>query len=190
MRPRHLLLTFLVVLAAAPLAHAQYKWRDANGRMVYSDMPPPASVRPSDVLATPARSPLANAPSGSGEPAKSSASTGSSTPAASGDASNESIRKAALSPADKELEFRKRRQERLDAEAKQMKAEATARTQQAQCVEARNGLRSLERGMPVSMVNERGEPQLLDESQRKNRIDALRRSLQDSCRNAQSASAS
>ncbi|MCX7201772.1 MAG: DUF4124 domain-containing protein, partial [Burkholderiales bacterium] len=46
MRPRHLLLTFLVVLAAAPLAHAQYKWRDANGRMVYSDMPPPASVRP------------------------------------------------------------------------------------------------------------------------------------------------
>jgi hypothetical protein len=78
----------------------------------------------------------------------------------------------------------------MDSEAKQMKAESAARTQQAQCAEARNGLRSLERGMPVSMVNERGEPQLLDESQRKNRIDALRQSLQDSCRSAQGASAS
>jgi hypothetical protein len=184
MRPRHLLLTFLVVLAAAPLAHAQYKWRDANGRMVYSDMPPPASVRPSDVLVTPARSPLANAPSGSGEPARSNA------PAASGDAPGESAKAAGLSAPDKELEFRKRRQERLDLETKQMKAESAARTQQAQCAEARNGLRSLERGMPVSMVNERGEPQLLDESQRKHRIDALRQSLQDSCRSAQGASAS
>jgi hypothetical protein len=184
MRPRHLLLTFLVVLAAAPLAHAQYKWRDANGRMVYSDMPPPASVAPRDVLQAPARPTPANAPTGSGEPAKPGAFEGSNEPV------KEASKPGALGAADKELEFRKRRQERMDSEAKQMKAESAARTQQAQCAEARNGLRSLERGMPVSMVNERGEPQLLDESQRKNRIDALRQSLQDSCRSAQGASAS
>jgi hypothetical protein len=184
MRPRHLLLTFLVVLAAAPLAHAQYKWRDANGRMVYSDMPPPASIAPRDVLQSPARPTPANAPTGSGDPAKPGAFEGSNEPV------KEASKPGALGAADKELEFRKRRQERMDSEAKQMKAESAARTQQAQCAEARNGLRSLERGMPVSMVNERGEPQLLDESQRKNRIDALRQSLQDSCRSAQGASAS
>ncbi len=184
MRPRHLLLTFLMVLAAAPLAHAQYKWRDANGRMVYSDMPPPASVAPRDVLQSPVRPTLAQATSGSGEAAK------SSLPTASGDTPGESAKAAGLSAPDKELAFRQRRQERLELETRQMKADSAARTQQAQCAEARNGLRSLERGMPVSMVNERGEPQLLDESQRKHRIDALRLTLQNSCRSAQGASAS
>lgn len=184
MRPRHLLLAFLVVLAAAPLAHAQYKWRDTNGRMVYSDLPPPASVAPRDVLQSPARPTPANAPTGSGDSAKPAAAGGSSEPV------KEAAKPAAVVAADKELEFRKRRQERMEAEAKQQQAEHASRAQQAQCAEARNGLRSLERGMPVSMVNERGEPQLLDDTQRQQRIDSLRRSLQDSCRNVQAAPAS
>lgn len=184
MRPSHLLLAFLVVLAAAPSAHAQYKWRDANGRMVYSDLPPPASVAPRDVLQSPARSTPANALTGSGEPAKPVAAVGSSEPV------KEASKPGAPGAADKELEFRKRRQERMESEARQQQAEQAARAQQAQCAEARNGLRSLERGMPVSMVNERGEPQLLDDAQRQHRMESLRRSLQDSCRSVQAAPAS
>jgi len=34
-----------VVLAAGPAAAALYKWTDASGRVVYSDQPPPPSVK-------------------------------------------------------------------------------------------------------------------------------------------------
>jgi len=37
---------------AAPVAAAMYKWVDANGRVVYSDQPPPANVK-SEVLQPP-----------------------------------------------------------------------------------------------------------------------------------------
>lgn len=34
-----------LVLAAAPALAATYKWTDANGRVVYSDQPPPGNVK-------------------------------------------------------------------------------------------------------------------------------------------------
>ncbi|HQS82748.1 MAG TPA: glutaredoxin family protein [Thiobacillus sp.] len=41
-----ILATVCVALASAPLAAAQlYQWKDAQGRMQYSDQPPPPSVR-------------------------------------------------------------------------------------------------------------------------------------------------
>ncbi|MBU1265651.1 MAG: glutaredoxin family protein [Thiobacillus sp.] len=41
-----ILATVCVALASAPLAAAQlYQWKDAQGRTVYSDQPPPTSVR-------------------------------------------------------------------------------------------------------------------------------------------------
>lgn len=43
----------LALLAlAAPAAAAMYKWVDANGRVVYSDQPPPANVK-SEILRPP-----------------------------------------------------------------------------------------------------------------------------------------
>jgi glutaredoxin len=41
-----ILMTVWVATASAPLAAAQlYEWKDAQGRTVYSDQPPPASIR-------------------------------------------------------------------------------------------------------------------------------------------------
>ena len=34
-----------LLLAAVPAAAALYKWIDANGRVIYSDQPPPANVK-------------------------------------------------------------------------------------------------------------------------------------------------
>lgn len=45
---RHCMSAALIALAAAvslPAAAATYKWTDANGRVVYSDQPPPVSVK-------------------------------------------------------------------------------------------------------------------------------------------------
>jgi hypothetical protein len=42
-----------LALAAAPTTGAVYKWVDANGRVVYSDQPPPPSVKGETMRAVP-----------------------------------------------------------------------------------------------------------------------------------------
>jgi hypothetical protein len=41
------------LVLAAPAAAALYKWTDANGRVVYSDQPPPANIKAEQLNATP-----------------------------------------------------------------------------------------------------------------------------------------
>jgi Domain of unknown function (DUF4124) len=41
----------VVLLAAAPATAALYKWVDANGRVTYSDQPPPSNVKAETVTA-------------------------------------------------------------------------------------------------------------------------------------------
>ena len=87
----------LACLLALP-AHAQWKWRDASGRVTVSDRPPPRDVAEKDILQRPA----APRPAVSVNAASAAASAASATAAAS-------------APVDKELEARRRaaEQERL-----------------------------------------------------------------------------
>lgn len=170
MSTRHLLPLLLVALAAAPLAHAQYKWKDANGRMVYSDMPPPTSVAPSAVLQAPARPTPATDSGGSGATAKAAPAPAPAAAAA-----------PVQSAADRELEFRKRRLEKAEAERKA--AEEATRTKQtaAVCEDTRAFLRTLESGSRVAMTNAAGEREFIDDAQRTARIDQARESLRKHC---------
>jgi hypothetical protein len=46
MKAGHVIMAVWIAAASMPLAAAQlYQWKDAQGRMVYSDQPPPASVK-------------------------------------------------------------------------------------------------------------------------------------------------
>jgi hypothetical protein len=169
---RHLLPLLLVALAAAPDASAQYQWRDANGRMVYSDMPPPASVPPSAVQRAPARQTPAAAPGGSGATASAPATHAASTAAAT----------PAPTLADREMEFRKRRLEREEAERKAADAQAQAQRLAAACEDSRAQVRTLESGMRVARVNERGEREIVDDATRASQLEAARRSVREHCR--------
>ena len=42
-----------VLLATAPAGGALYKWTDANGRVIYSDQPPPGNVKVETINAPP-----------------------------------------------------------------------------------------------------------------------------------------
>lgn len=209
---RHLLPWLLMALAAAPLAHAQYKWRDANGRMVYSDMPPPASVAPSAVLQAPARPAPAADSGGSGAtaraasavpPAGPSAPSAMSSPAGGGMSAppsgmatpaagmggpppgmatpSSASTGTALTAADRELEFRKRRMERAEAERKAAEDAAKKKEMAAACDDTRNQLRTLESGMRVSHVNEAGERVVMDEATRASKLAAAQDALRKHC---------
>lgn len=46
-------LTAALALAAAPAAATTYKWTDANGRVIYSDQPPPGNIKVEALSAPP-----------------------------------------------------------------------------------------------------------------------------------------
>ena len=171
MSPRHLLPLLLLALAAAPHASAQHQWRDANGRMVYSDMPPPASVAPSSVLRAPARPAPADGPGGSGATASAPPTSLNAAPPGA----------APPSAADRELEFRKRRMEKAEAERKATEASIQAQRKASACADSRSEVRSLESGMRVSRINEKGERETLDDAQRASRLEAARAGVKEAC---------
>jgi hypothetical protein len=141
------LVVLLVLAAAVPLASAQaYKWRDANGRIQYSDTPPPAGAK--DVQQ------LRKAP----------------PPAASGAAAA-----PAKSVTEQDAEFRKRLVEKQEAEAKQAKAAEDEQVRARNCAQARGQLAALDSGGRMVQFNAQGERVALDDAERERaRQDSLK----------------
>lgn len=164
------------LLLALPALAGTWQWRDASGRMVYSDQPPPSSVPASQILRAPA-------PGATGEPAPAAAAPRADA-AGQAPASPRSPVAAPRTWVEKEQESRKRAMEREDAERKQSdEREQAARTARA-CQDARTALRTLESGMRISAVDASGERQVIDDAERARRIDAARQEIARSCARA------
>jgi hypothetical protein len=150
------LLIVIAALAFSAGATAQlYKWKDANGRMQYGDVPPPG------VDATPMRAP----PAGSPAPA----------PA---DKKADSKSDKALSP---EAAFRKRQQERDAADDKDAKDRAQAENKRANCDQAQGQLRLLESGQRVATINTDGERVIMDDDARARQMERAQKAVSDWC---------
>ena len=136
------------------LAHAQYSWLDDKGSRVYSDRPPPPGTPPARILKTP---------------------RGLEPRAAATEAA------PAAGVADKELEFRKRT---LQREADDKKAAQDASNKAAKdesCNDARETERSLNSGMRISRIDEKGEKVFLTDEERATRLERAQKTLK-SCR--------
>jgi len=132
------LLTLALLLSMLPAWGAVYKWVDESGRVHYTDQPPPGGAKRQETVTTrkPATAPTATTPGADGEKA---AATGPK------------------SVADQEMEFRKRRLEAAEAEAKRQKEAEAAEEKKRNCSQARNRLASLENGGRVSKYGPNGE---------------------------------
>src|SRR5215208_1953659 len=114
------LLVILAALAFSATASAQaYKWVDKDGKVRYGDTPPPG------VKATPLKGP-ARAP----------------TPPASANAKKDAGAKDKEKPLTPEAAFRKRQQEKQEAEQKAEKERADAGTKRQNCDNAQTHLRT------------------------------------------------
>jgi hypothetical protein len=136
----------LGALLAVP-AHAQWKWRDKNGQVQYSDLPPPAGVAEGDILQRPnvsqRRAPAPPLPGAS---------------AAS----------APLAPkgSDPELEAKKRKTEQEAASKKKAEDDKVAAAKADSCTRAKEQVRTIDSGVRISRTNEKGEREYLDDSAR------------------------
>jgi Domain of unknown function (DUF4124) len=154
-----------IALAAAAIgtAHAQaYKWVDKNGHVGYGDTPPPgAKVTPLRQIA-PAPAP--------------------SSPAAAEGKEGKDAKKGPLTPAEQELEFRRRIKEAQEAAAKADKERKAAEEKKTNCETARQSLRTLESGQRVMRVDSNGERYFINDAQRAQDTARARESVGEWCK--------
>jgi hypothetical protein len=158
-----------MALCAAAANAQQYKWKDSRGRTVYGDLPP------AGVKATPMSSvPAAAAPAAPAAPAGS----GGAETGAKGAAKDAKP----LTPAEQEMEFRRRVKEAQEAAAKKAKEDQAERDKNQNCELAREQERTLASGQRVSRVDEKGERYYVNDAQRAEELSQARRSISEWCK--------
>jgi type IV secretory pathway VirB10-like protein len=140
------------VIATAVLALAQpagaelYKWIDADGKVHYSDQPPPPGAKQQKAPGAPRTAAPAPAPPGDGK-------TAAAAPT------------APKTPAEQEMEFRKRRVEQAEAEAKRQQEAQAAAEKQRNCQQAMNRVAMLQTGGRITKAGPNGEQIYLGDSE-------------------------
>jgi hypothetical protein len=137
-------LTLALCLLALPAAAEMYKWTDEHGKVHYSDQPPPPSAKKSETIKAP--KPQVAAPA---------AATPGAKPATGGP----------KTAAEQEMEFRKRRLEAAEAEAKAQKDAQAAADKKRTCDQATAQVTSLERGGRVTKPGPNGEQNYLTDQE-------------------------
>ncbi len=141
------------IFAASSFAQV-YKWVDKDGRTRYSDRPPVGTQ------ATPLTPPPAPA-TASEAPAPPTASAAPAEADAAKDA-----KKGPLTPAEQEIEFRRRIKEAQEAAAKAEQAKREDQDRKENCSRAREMLATLESGQRIARTDSKGERFYLEDAQR------------------------
>ena len=164
-------------LACSAPAAAQWAWRDAAGRMVYSDVPPPGSV--------PARN-IVHQPSAAPAPRTDALPEPQSEAPAEAKAQPEPQRAAAPPRAptyvEREIESRKRQQQLAAAEKKAADEDARKAQIAENCDRLRAYQRALEGGYRVARVNAAGQQEFLDDAARASETERTRAQIEQQCR--------
>lgn len=153
----------LLALAFAAPAVAQWAWRDDTGRTVYSDRPPPASVKSDQILRQPSNQTFGTA--------------GAPAPASDG----KDATKAPKTLAEREMEFRKRMQENAEAEKKQADEQQRNQQNAAECERMRGYLKALEDGQRIARTDAQGNREILDDAARATEVKRVRDGLNRNC---------
>ena len=169
-RSSSLLVGMLALVLALPAA-AQWKWRNSSGQTQYSDLPPPPGTPEQSILSRPSAATAQRR----AEPTRAGALAASSPAAAASGA-------LAPSGTDPELEARRKKAEQ-DQQAKAKADEARLAVARAEnCTRAKSQLQSLESGVRVARMNDKGEREYLDDKARADEAGRARGIVSSDCR--------
>ncbi|HUW26012.1 MAG TPA: DUF4124 domain-containing protein [Gallionella sp.] len=153
-------LLILLMFASASALAGLNKWVDADGKVHYSDQPPPANVK-----ATVLRS--------------SSDATGS---AATGETAASSAPAAPRTFAEREAELKKAQQAKQEAADKVAQEQAEVDARKESCIAAQKNLSLLQEGMRMVEVDAHGERYYLNDQQRQQRIVKAQQDISTYCK--------
>lgn len=146
------LLILSLLLASAPAGAEIVKWVDSQGRVHYSDQPPPAAKGQQQMN-------IKNQPGSLGGTSATQKST-----------------------AEQEQDFRKRQMDAADAEKKAAEDKKQAEIAKQNCASARGNLKSLQEGVRLTKYNEQGERVFLDDAERAKAMEDAQRAVKDWCK--------
>lgn len=148
---KKLLLT-LLMLASANAFAALNKWVDADGKVHYSDQPPPANVKAQTLRVT------------------SDAAVPASAPA------------APKTVAEREAELKKAQQAKKEAADKAAQEQAKMDAEREYCAAAQQNLRALQEGTRMVEIDAKGERSHLSDEQRRQRIEKVQQDINTYCK--------
>ena len=137
--------TFAAMLLLAWPAQAQWQWRDDTGRRVFSDQPPPPSVPESAIVSRP-------------KAAKRALSQEPPVAAAIPEASSDKRATGPVPRPEADLKAEAELQKKVKAEEARVAA-----LRADNCQRARRALITVNSGMRIATVNDKGEREFLDE---------------------------
>jgi len=138
------ILLILLTLASANVFAELRKWTDADGKVHYSDQPPPANVKAKILRTTPVAGSLMNA----------SGVAASSAPA------------APKTIAEAEAELKKAQQAKKEIAEKAAQEQAKIEANKSKCADLQQGILTLQSGVRVQVLNAKGERTYMDDNQR------------------------
>ena len=163
------LLAAVLGLTLAVPASAQWKWRDKNGHTQYSDLPPPPGTAETDILQRPRAGNAAARASTSATPTA-PASAASAAPL------------AAVRASDPELEARRKQAEQEIADKKKAAEDKVAAIRADNCIRAKAQMRTLDSGIRMARVNEKGEREILDDAARATEVKRAQDAIASDCK--------
>ncbi len=150
----------LALLALTPLAQAQWKWKDADGRVQYSDRPPPPNVSDKDILQRPPNvTRIAATPMATGASGAASAASAPGRPAS--EASS---------------------RDKIERERKAQEDKARNDAMAENCREAQNQMRLLESGVRLRTGAPGGESQPMTDAMRADRARQMQAVITANCK--------
>ena len=150
--PVQLFIALAILLATATVAAQVYKWVDKDGKVQYSDTPPPASAT------------------------KTEAKKIDTSPAAAATAA------PTKSLQDRAKDFDKRKTDVAEKAKKSAADQERADVDAANCADARAGLRELETGRPITRTTDAGAREYLNDEGRQAELAKARKSIAGFCK--------
>ncbi len=157
-----------------PLAHAQWSWKDKDGRRIFSDQPPPIEVPEKDIMRRPAGVRAPAAPPATGE-------TIASTPSSSTATTASTAATPKISGKDSELEKKKKEAEAKEAAQKKAEADKTAAARKDNCERAKLAKASFDSGQRIATTNARGEREVMSDAVRAQETKRLQDIINSDC---------
>jgi hypothetical protein len=148
-----------------------WQWRDGNGRMVYSDVPPPPSMPAASIVHAPDRFAAAYRPAEQAVP---------TSPATPDMAPARTAAQPASAPS-AEAAFRERREARRKSEAEQNERLQADADRQARCAAMRNYAAALQQGTRTAVAGADGSVRQLDADQRQGQLQKIAEDLAKHC---------
>jgi len=163
-------LLILLALVSMDVFAELNKWTDANGKVHYSDQPPPPNVKATILRTAPVTVNLSGASGVNASGVNASGAPASSVPAAT------------KTIAEAEMEFKKAQQAKKEAAEKAAKEQAKAEEIKNMCDRLRQNLMSLESGIRTPIFTASGERAYMDDTQRQQAIAKAQQEINSYCK--------